>query len=86
MKAENKLSNDDKNNALKAIEKLDSVLDFLSKDSDDLEAEIDEMIRLRNKARNNKDFAESDRIRDELLEKGIILEDSPTGTKWKRKI
>jgi cysteinyl-tRNA synthetase len=39
----------------------------------------------RNAARKAKDFKESDRIRDELLAKGIVLKDSPTGTTWEVK-
>lgn len=49
-------------------------------------AEIERLISERNEARKNKDFARSDAIRDELSAKGIILEDTPQGTKWKKKI
>ncbi len=49
-----------------------------------LNSEIDAMIEARQKARAEKNFAESDRIRDELKEMGIILEDSPQGVKWRR--
>jgi cysteinyl-tRNA synthetase len=45
---------------------------------------IEEMIAQRNEARANKDWAESDRIRDELKEKGIILEDGAQGVTWRR--
>lgn len=41
------------------------------------------LINIRNEARRNKDFATSDRIRDELAEAGIILKDSKEGTEWK---
>ncbi len=44
---------------------------------------IELLIELRNKARKNKDFAESDRIRNELLAHGIVLEDRADGTLWK---
>jgi cysteinyl-tRNA synthetase len=47
-------------------------------------AEIDAMIEARNTARANKNFAESDRIRDELLAKGIILEDAAGKTTWRK--
>jgi cysteinyl-tRNA synthetase len=53
--------------------------------SGDAQAEIERLIGLRNAARKAKDFKESDRIRDELLEKGIVLKDSPTGTSWEVK-
>jgi cysteinyl-tRNA synthetase len=48
------------------------------------EAEIEAAIAARQAARKAKDFKESDRIRDELKAKGVILEDGPKGTTWKR--
>ena len=48
------------------------------------DAAIDTMIEQRNAARKNRDFAEADRIRDELASSGILLEDGPQGTTWKR--
>ncbi|MFZ5783032.1 MAG: cysteine--tRNA ligase [Pseudomonadota bacterium] len=48
------------------------------------EAEIEAAIGARQAARKAKDFKESDRIRDELKAKGVILEDGPKGTTWKR--
>ncbi len=54
-------------------------------ESDGLTAdEINTYIEQRKQARINKDFAESDRIRNLLTEQGITLEDSPTGTTWRR--
>jgi cysteinyl-tRNA synthetase len=52
---------------------------------DDLDGDVIEaLITQRVEARKNKDFAESDRIRDALAEQGVILEDGPQGTTWKR--
>lgn len=48
------------------------------------DADIDAMIVARNDARKSKDFAEADRIRDDLAEQGVILEDKPEGTIWRR--
>ena len=46
--------------------------------------QIADLIAARNQARENKNFAESDRIRDELTENGIVLEDTAQGTLWRR--
>ena len=48
------------------------------------EAEIEAAIGARQAARKARDFKESDRIRDDLKTKGVILEDGPQGTSWKR--
>jgi len=48
------------------------------------DADIDALIDERTQARANKDFARSDEIRDELSAQGILLEDGPDGTTWKR--
>lgn len=47
--------------------------------------EIERQIALRKAARAGGNYAESDRIRDELLKAGVILEDTKAGTRWKRK-
>ena len=47
--------------------------------------EIDRLIEERHAARRRRDFAAGDRIRDDLAARGIILEDGPGGTRWKRK-
>ena len=46
--------------------------------------EIQALIDARNAARKSKDFAEADRIRDELKGRGVVLEDGPQGTTWRR--
>lgn len=46
--------------------------------------EIEKLIAQRDEARKNKDWAESDRLRDELQAKGIVIEDTPQGTRWHR--
>jgi cysteinyl-tRNA synthetase len=49
------------------------------------EAEIDRLVQARIEARRARDFAESDRIRDRLAAAGVVLEDGPSGTTWRRK-
>lgn len=54
------------------------------KEEELLDTEIEQLIEDRQNARKNKDFAKSDEIRNLLLEKGIILEDTREGVRWKR--
>ena len=49
-----------------------------------LDEEIEALIQKRTDAKKNKDFKLADEIRNELLEKGIVLEDTRQGVKWRR--
>ncbi len=70
--------------ALSVFTELVSVLGFEGKAADDsLEAEILEAIEKRTAAKKAKNYAEADAIRAALLEKGVVLEDTPQGTKYK---
>ena len=49
----------------------------------DLAQWVGERLAARDRARKSKDFKEADRIRDELKARGVEIEDTPTGTKWR---
>lgn len=74
--------------ALDMLEELAGVLGiFYSADiseSGESDSEIEALIQARQDARKAKNWAEADRIRDELKAQGIILEDTPQGVKWRR--
>ncbi|MDV3277433.1 MAG: cysteine--tRNA ligase [Nitrososphaerales archaeon] len=70
---------------VKSLERVNSVLGVLNFKEDAVPPGVAELIAEREEARRRKDYAESDRIRAELLEKGIVLEDTPSGTVWKRR-
>jgi len=69
--------------------KLDTVLGFDFETMESVRLEIDEHIQRlvfdREEARKSRDFARADKIRDELLERGYVLEDVPEGTRIKKK-
>ncbi len=54
-------------------------------DNELLDGLVNALIEQRTKARENKDFAASDAIRDRLIELGVVLEDGPNGTVWRKK-
>ena len=82
----------DENSSKEYLEKLHKRLSDLAdvlgvivdKDEEILDEDIEALIRERQDARKEKNFARADQIRDELLSKGIILEDTREGVKWRR--
>ncbi len=67
------------------LKELTEVLGIMKNENDVLADDLKALIEERQTARKNKDFAKSDELRDVLLEKGIIVEDTPTGVKWSYK-
>ena len=70
--------------ALENLKVMTEVLGLLSKEYDATPEDIKELVLARVEAKKAKNFAEADRIRAEVLEKGYIIEDTPTGPKVKK--
>ncbi len=71
--------------ALALFTELCDVMGLLYKtETNELDKQIEKLIEDRQNARKNKNFAEADRIRDEIKAMGIVLEDTPNGIKWSR--
>ena len=68
------------------FDKTNDILGYLMKEEKEggEDAEIDELVAERSAARKAKNFKRSDEIRDTLAAKGIIIEDTPQGPRWKR--
>ena len=76
----------DRDAVLDAVAKFDSVLGiFGAADDSSLDVEIEALVEEREEARRRRDFARSDEIRDELAARGIVLEDTKDGVRWKKK-
>jgi len=70
--------------ALDLYMELAGVLGLLGKEEKSLDGEIETLIEKRQKARKEKNWALADEIRDDLNSRGIILEDTSSGVKWRR--
>ncbi len=77
--------------ALELLDSLDQVLGVMELGSqartvhdDELEAWVEDRIQARSEARKDRDWARADAIREELADRGIVLEDGADGTRWKR--
>ena len=71
--------------AINLFDELTNVLGLVyNRDTGSLDEEIEKLIEARQNARKEKNWAEADRIRDELKAQGIVLEDTPQGVKWHR--
>ncbi len=71
--------------ALEVLRELGAPLGILQKSTKgSLEDEVETLIEARQKARKERDFAMADKIRDDLKARGIILEDTPQGVRWKK--
>jgi cysteinyl-tRNA synthetase len=78
------LKTGDINNIMDFMGRINSVLGVIKKEEAGvLDAEIEEKIKQRTQARKEKNFQLADAIRDELKAKGIVLIDTPDGTRWK---
>jgi len=80
------LGEDNKREIIEAIERIDSVLNVIGRTQQEmLDEEIQKLIDERQEARHRRDFARADEIRNQLSERGIVLEDTKDGVRWKRK-
>jgi len=80
-----RISKADAQRTLDLVGRFDSVLGLgLLEEEPLLDEEVEKLIKEREEARKNRDFQRADEIRDQLKSRGIILEDTPHGTRWKR--
>jgi len=77
---------DNQRELLALIDRIDTVLNIFGEQQREmLDSEVQSLIDERQEARRRRDFGRADEIRDELANRGIILEDTKDGVRWKRK-
>ncbi|MBI2656583.1 cysteine--tRNA ligase [Candidatus Woesearchaeota archaeon] len=81
---ENKVGKNDAKKIINLMMEFDEVLGILEEKEEKISDEIKKLIDEREKARMEKNFAKADKIREDLKKKGIILEDTKEGVRWKR--
>ncbi|MDQ1637479.1 MAG: cysteinyl-tRNA synthetase [Pyrinomonadaceae bacterium] len=83
--ARKKVKEENKQELLELLKRIDTVLNIFGAESNEmLDSEIQSLIDERQEARRRRDFHRSDEIRDELASRGIILEDTKDGVRWRR--
>ena len=80
----NRVGSKNRESLLALLDDVDQHLDVIRAEEPGLAAEVEPLIAEREAARKARDFARADRIRDELKARGIALEDSKDGVRWKR--
>ncbi len=80
--AQDQVNRDNGESILTALADLAGILGVQFDNKAELSDEIQTMVDERDQARADKDFAKSDELRDKLKEMGVILEDTPQGTRW----
>ena len=84
--ARKQVRTDNQQELLAAIDRIDTVLNIFGEQKREmLDSEVQSLIDERQEARRRRDFGRADEIRDELANRGIILEDTKDGVRWKRK-
>ena len=84
--ARKRVKEENKQELLELLARFDTVLNVLgNQEREMLDSEVQALIDERQQARHRRDFARADEIRVELADKGIILEDTKDGVRWKRK-
>src|SRR6266545_2173253 len=84
--ARKKVQETNKLELLELLKRFDSVLNIFGTEQQEmLDSEIQNLINERQEARRRRDFGRADQIRDELAARGIVLEDTKDGVRWKRK-
>lgn len=80
-----KISEQNKQHILDALHRIDSVLSVMETSEEKIPTEIQELIKKRDQARAKKDWALADKIRNEISKKGFVMQDTPAGTRVKKK-
>ncbi len=84
--ARKQVKQDNQRELLDLLGRFDSVLNIFGDEQGEmLDSEIQQLIDERQEARRRRDFIRGDEIRDQLAERGIVLEDTKEGVRWKRK-
>jgi cysteinyl-tRNA synthetase len=80
----NNIGKDDAKNIYNLMMDFDKVLGVLEVKEEEISEEIEKLIEEREKAREENDYEKADKIREMLRKKGIILEDTKEGVRWKK--